>query len=354
MIISINRYPSLAEFESLVSAATIALNNDAAYRSAYYLTRNGHLLEEDVVNTLKATSVGSPFEGTIHRISGQKFPDIVAAKYYDVEVKSSKDEKWQSLGGSVNESTRIEDVERIFLTFGKLVNPVEFRSRPYEECLSDVVVTHYPRYKIDMKLNDNETIFKKMNMTYDNLRLASDPVGSIVDFYKSKLGKGESLWWTGSATQDDPAEVAPMTVRLWNALTLSEKQRLNIIGFAYFPELLSNSSRKYERFSLWLATSHGVVNTSTRDSFSAGGQGTIVTSSARYDDLPRAFIKIYENHVDISKIILEANESVLRETWRVGILVEDRVGQWIDCVCKLRELENHDTRLVLESIFDRR
>ena len=353
MIISSNREPSLFEFQDLVNTATARLNNDAASRSAYFLTRNAQLLEEDVANILETTAVGSRFEGTITRISGQKFPDIVAGKYYGVEVKSSKDDKWLSLGGSVNESTRVEDVERIFLTFGKLMEPIEFRSRPYEDCLSDVVVTHYPRYKIDMNLLDDETIFDKMSTTYDDLRLSSDPVGNIVDYYKSRLGDGESLWWTGKATQDDPIEAAPMTVRLWSSLTPNEKHELKIMGFAYFPELLSNSSKKYERFSLWLATSHGVVNTSTRDSFSAGGQGSIETSSAQYDNLPRTIVNVNDNKVNICRNIIEADETILRETWRVNEIREDRIGQWIDCVTNLCSLENHDVRDIMNTIFNR-
>lgn len=161
MIISTNRDPNLSEFKILLGSTTLMLNDDAVKRSAYYLKRNAQLLEEDVKNILEIAAEGTKFKGTIEKISGQCFPDIVAGKYYGVEVKSSKDEKWITLGGSVNESTRIEDVERIFLMFGKLKEPIEFRSRPYEDCLSDVVVTHYPRYKIDMNLKNGETIFCK-------------------------------------------------------------------------------------------------------------------------------------------------------------------------------------------------
>lgn len=51
------------------------------------------------------------------------------------------------IGGSVAEGTRVEDVEHIFILFGKLHKPVEFRTRRYEECLCDIAVTHSPRYK---------------------------------------------------------------------------------------------------------------------------------------------------------------------------------------------------------------
>ena len=353
MIISNNCTPSLPEFKKLVDSATLKLNDDAKNRTSYYLKRNAQLLEDDVKDALDIVAKGTDFENTIKKISGQKFPDIIAAKYYGIEVKSSKDEKWITLGGSVNESTRIEDVERIFLIFGKLTNPIEFRSRPYEDCLSDVVVTHYPRYKIDMNLSDGETIFDKMETTYDDLRLSADPVGNIVDYYKKRLNDGESLWWTGKATQEEHFQAAPMKIRLWRTLAAEEKSELMTVGFAYFPDLLGNSSTKYERFSLWLAAKHGVISTSTRDSFSAGGQGKIETANLRFDKVPRVLMNIYKNSAVIAMNILKADESVLCETWRVQQVRNDRIGQWIDCVVNVCALKNHDVRIMLNAIFNR-
>jgi len=241
MIISSNRNPGLFEFKTLVDNVTINLNNDAIKRSDYYLKRNAQLLEDVVFKFLVKSAKETKFEGTIKKISGQRFPDIVAGKYYGVEVKSSKDEKWITLGGSVNESTRVENVERIFLTYGKLTKPIEFRSRPYEDCLSDVVVTHYPRYKIDMNLECGETIFDKMKISYDNLRLLKDPVGKIVDYYRNQLAAGESLWWTGKITKDEHFETSvPMKIRLWRTLSIDEKKKFKTIGLALFPDLLSN------------------------------------------------------------------------------------------------------------------
>jgi hypothetical protein len=314
MIISTNREPSLNEFKSLLNDATSRLNDDAKKRSDYYLTRNGQPLEDDVKDILDKAAINTKFEGTIEKISGQRFPDIVAGKYYGVEVKSSKDKKWTTIGGSINESTRIENVEQIFLIFGKLLCPIEFRSRPYEECLSDIVVTHYPRYKIDMNLDIKNTIFNRMKTSYDDLRLSDDPVGRVVEYYRSQLSDGESLWWTGNVTTYEQSDAAPMKIRLWRTLCTEEKRELRNIGLALFPDLLSNSNTKYEKFSMWLTANHSVISTSTRDAFSAGGQGSISTSSGSFDKVPRVFRHINENHVDISQIILIMVNDVLYET----------------------------------------
>jgi len=126
-----------------------------------------------------------------------------------------------------------------------------------------------------------------MKTTYDELRSSTDPVGEIVDYYKSQLCDGESLWWTGKITKDEQTEAAPMKIRLWRTLSTDEKRKLVTTGLVLFPDMLSETSTRYERFSLWLVAKHGVVSTSLRDSFSAGGQDTLITENDVFDNIPR-------------------------------------------------------------------
>ena len=57
------------------------------------------------------------------------------------------------------------------MTFGKLGgDPIQFISRPYEEVLYGIAVTHMPRYLINMKLGKGETIFDKIGIPYEELR----------------------------------------------------------------------------------------------------------------------------------------------------------------------------------------
>ena len=187
MIISENRQPSLEEFQHLMATTDDLLNREAVGREKYYSKRNGTDLEKDVYDALERCAINTPFEGTIQLVSGASFPDIVANKYYGVEVKSTIKNQWKSIGSSILESTRNQNVERIYLTFGKLGLPVQFKSRPYEECLSGISVTHYPRYKIDMELKHGETIFDKMGIPYDTLRKLDNPVAPVSQYYKSQL-----------------------------------------------------------------------------------------------------------------------------------------------------------------------
>src|SRR5690554_5148707 len=144
----------------------------------------GRNLEPYVRDVMTDLAVGTPFEDSIELIGGQKFPDIIAKKYYGVEIKTTTKNHWRTTGNSIMESTRIEDVERIYMLFGKLGAPIKFKSRIYQECLAEVVVTHSPRYLIDMNLEEGNTIFDKINTPYDILRRSESPAKPIINYYR--------------------------------------------------------------------------------------------------------------------------------------------------------------------------
>ncbi len=328
MIISENKKPSMDEFKSLMANTDHLLNTEAIGKENYYKGRNGTDLEEDVYDALTRCSKNTPFEGTIQLVSGSSFPDIVANRYYGVEVKSTNKNHWKSIGSSILESTRDQNVERIFLTFGKLGKPIAFKSRPYEECLSGISVTHYPRYQIDMELGVGETIFDKMGVPYDDLRKMDNPVVPVSNYYKQNLKPGESLWWASNGNVDET--VAPPTVRLWNTLSHEEKTLYTVKGYALFPEILTpNNTRKYQRYALWLATNCGIINTNIRDQFSAGGKVDIKTSNNTYNRVPAAFGRI-EKHSDLLvDTLLSTPEELLKEHWEQIGINENRVLNWI-------------------------
>ena len=289
MIISVNPKPSLAEFRKLMEYTDIFLNNDARSRPEYYVKRGGKPLEEDVKAALDECSKHTPFANTIEMISGQRFPDIVAAKFYGVEVKSTKENHWTSTGSSIMETTRLQDVERIYMTFGKLGgNPIEFLSRPYEECLYGIAVTHMPRYLINMGLRKGETIFDKINIPYDDLRKMDNPIIPVSKYYRSLLKPGESLWWAGDSVED---EVVSATIKLWKNLTVEEKRRYTTYGCVHFPEVFGGN---YDRYALWL-TSQGIVDPHIRDQFSAGGQELMTMPNGATIKFPGVYRRIKVN-----------------------------------------------------------
>ena len=325
MIISANPKPSLQEFQQLMTHTDSLLNADAKAREEYYTKRNGKLLEKDVFEAIKESAIGTPFQDTIELVSGASFPDIVANRFYGVEVKSTEKNHWTSIGSSILESTRNQEVERIYLTFGKLGKPVQFLSRPYEQVLSGIAVTHYPRYQIDMRLGEGETIFDKMGIPYDELRLMDNPVAPVSKYYKQRLKPGESLWWATNETES----VVPPTIKLWSALSHEEKNILIIQGYVFFPELFNiKSVKKYNRYALWLASQKAIVNTNIRDGFSAGGKVLMKTASGIEIKMPAVFGRVAKYRSYIEELLLGIPEDTLKEYWEVDSIGKNRIKQW--------------------------
>jgi hypothetical protein len=152
MVVSVNPVPTKEQFQSLLDITLLALSKQSKENEKKYLELLGNKLEGVVADIMKENAKDTDFENSIELISGQKFPDIIAKKYYGVEVKTTKQNHWTTTGNSVLESTRVDDIERIYMLFGKMFKPIEFLCKPYEDCLSDVVVTHSPRYLINMQL----------------------------------------------------------------------------------------------------------------------------------------------------------------------------------------------------------
>ena len=328
MIVSRNRTPPFSAFQALMSATDIVLNNEARGHPDYFVGRNGTKLEEDVYKALNHCAKDTPFEGTISLVSGAAFPDIVASRYYGVEVKSTDKNHWTSTGSSILESTRIQDVEHIFLTFGKLGKPVQFLSRPYQDCLSDITVTHYPRYRIDMRLQKGETIFDKMNIPYDVLRKMDNPTVPVSQYYKSQLKPGQKLRW---AMGEEQAATASPILKLWTSLTSEQKNFYTVKGYALFPEILGHSPTKYQRYALWLASDCSVINTNIRDQFSAGGRVDIPTINGLFERMPAPFGRIAKNKELIESTIEDTDEHMLLESWDIAHIRSSRLDTW----CKL-------------------
>jgi hypothetical protein len=139
-------------------------------------------------------------------------------------------------------------------------------------------------------------------------------------------------------------------MKLFNTLSPVEKYSLRGQGFAFFPELLSDDIGKYERFSSWLEAKYGLVSSSLRDLFSAGGVGTIETEYKPFKDVPRIIINVNKDKDIISQTILEAEEKVLKKYWGEDISNEDRIGQWI----KISATSDKELAKILNAIFNRK
>lgn len=329
MVVSVNPDPNRGDFDLLLISTISELNSHAKSSSKKISALIGRNLEPYVKDVMTDMAIGTAFENSIELIGGQKFPDIVAKKFYGIEVKTTTQNHWKTTGNSVLESTRIDDVERIFMLFAKLASPIEFRCRPYEEVLSEVVVTHSPRYLIDMNLQKGNTVFDKINMPYDTLRKKENPIRPIVDYYKSKLKPGEELWWMDAENNIKPSNIV---IRIWNNLSQREKQELKNRAMIYFPELFGNGSDKFGRLAIWLVTREAVVCPNVRDLFTAGGRSDVLIGNTTLQKVPRIFLNLFENLPSITEIIINTSAYELSEYWEQKTSENNKLFDWIELV----------------------
>lgn len=312
MIISHLDRGIISVFETILEKSVDLLH---AEKSELLRANAGKNLEENVLQALRDSSRDTEFNDTFEIISGQRFPDIVSGTF-GVEVKSTIQDTWKSTGNSVLETSRVKDVSKIYMMFGKLVNPIRFKWRPYEECLSDVVVTHSPRYLIDMELPPKGTIFDKIGTPYDQLR-ENDPIKHIVDYYKNTLNK--ETWWTGKKESN-----ASFALEFWNEYKSQNDARKH--GLALFPEIFNSD---YNRFTLWMLKENSVVVPNVRDVFSAGGK-----YKYKGYNLPRVFFFLEKFNREIISIIETTDTEWLSEVWDRRVTTRNKLSTYQELVAQ--------------------
>ena len=317
MIYSKNGNEEKAAFENLLRQSRQKLLATDDKDPKRFLGINPVEFEEEVFYALSEVAKGTEFEGSIRWVAGFKFPDIVARKFYGVEVKTTRQNHWKTVGNSVLESTRIEKVERIYLCFAKLVRPFELKYRLYQDCLSDIAVTHSPRYLIDMSLERGASIFDKIGIAYDELRTRQNPIKPFVEYYRSQAKNGEEPWWMDNESERETLP-GPM-VKAWSNMAKNEQNRLRNEAMVRFPEIFGNENTKYQNLAAWLAASHGVVDSSLRDRFSAGGKVEIKIGNKRYQNLPRIFHHLKVNLHSIAEAVEKLPSDEAKHFWKLAV-----------------------------------
>jgi hypothetical protein len=319
MIVSNNSGQDPCAFENFLKRAIGSLEIEAKRTPSYYLTREGNKLEIDVYQAMNAVAKGSDFENTIRIYSGRRFPDITALQdFFGVEVKTStKGSPWKCVGNSVLESSRIENVKKIYMVFGKLVRPVEFRFKKYEECLYDIAVTHSPRYMVDMNISQGNTIFDKIGLSYDDLRTLDNPIRRVMQYFRENLEEGQDLWWLD--TGEAQVQSTGVVIKFWNKLQRVEQDSLRYKMIALFPEIIGPGpagSDKYSRPAAWLTTKYGIVAPSFRDIFSGGRSISIKVGKRTHHRIPKIFCHIQGQINKILQALASCSDEEVDFYWK--------------------------------------
>ncbi len=320
---------AFAEFMALTENY---MNEKTKVDNSLYKKCKGTEMEPVVLDILREISPQTPFRAdNIRLISGARFPDIVAEKYYGVEVKTTKENCWRSTGSSIVESTRVEDVSRIYMLFGNLgSNPAMFRCRPYENCLSNIAVTHSPRYMIDMELAEcqDQNIFSKMRIDYDTFRLMDDKakISRVRHYYKEQAkarGKLEMPWWMGD---DDTARVS---LSFYNDLSTKDKENINVRMFILFPCIFN---REYKRVALWLCNRYALLCHNMRDTFTAGGKVSHLGDMKLSSPVPRIVDNLYRFREAIKTMLKFPDKALMQDiedNWHIDCAPRYYYGCWL-------------------------
>ena len=332
MIYATNKNVEESDFVSLLDATRESLLKIVSCDKNYQPLE----FEENVYKVMCVEAEGTRFEGTIERTSKFNFPDILANKYFGVEVKMTKEDKWVSTGNSIFETTRVENVEKIFILFGKFGGKRDVRYKAYQDCLSSIKVTHSPRYIINMELTDDDSIFKKMEIDYETFRNYGDKIRLVKEYYKKQLKDGEDLWWI-----DEEYNIVSPIVRPFQKLDQSEKENFVIESMILFPEIFGNNPLKFERVAIYLITKYNVVCTNIRDVFTSGGKQEIIIKKKKYN-IPQIFSKMHERARMIEEKIKMVDIDTLLYYWRIEKLEKDRVSQWKNFLNKVSNPINQE------------
>ena len=312
-------------FADFMSLTEKCLNDKVKLDHSLYKDCGGSKMEPIAVEALREVSPQTPFrKEEIKLVAGAKFPDIQAEKYYGVEVKTTSSNTWKSVGSSIVESTRIEDVSMIYMLFGKLGGDfAEFRCKPYQECLNNISLTHQPRYQIDMELKEKcrENIFQKMKIDYNDFRVLGEKekIKKVRQYFRSEAKEGyEMPWWIGD---EDSETSVPVTIRFLNNVSEEEKHDILVRMFILFPEMLSNKSQsKYKRAVLWLCSRRALICSNIRDFFTSGGKVSKIGNCQFKSPVPQILSRLYDLKDDIVYLLNHPDESLvddIGELWTI-------------------------------------
>lgn len=249
--------------------------------------------------------------------SSQKFPDL-SVGVFGVEIKLSKS-GWGSTGNSIYEGNRVDRVEDIYFFFLRQ-DTREIRTEPYEECLEEIVVTHSPRYSINMDLDEGESVFSKMGMSYKDFTERGYPTSEIKNYMREKY-EGEDVWFI-----DSEEEVISATVKDWGRLEKGRKKELKAEIMVLFPDVFSN---KFFRPSRYLLEKYQIICHNMRDPFTAGGRGKLNIRGSE-EEVPAIYLRLNKLAGQIEEILQNLDEEKLKDEWNITKMETDPEEKWLE------------------------
>lgn len=319
---------TIDEFDNVIKLVLDFLAEDCVSHPDLY-KKSGEEFEPCVTRAVDYALKKMGLTDTIdYTPGGHGFPDIVIegndGNKYGIEVKSSSTagKSWRINGNSILGSTRVPGISKNMIVFGKVRGDKSlFRAKEYEKCISNVVVTHSPRYLIDLDIEEGDSFFDRSKLSYIDISESDQPIKLITDYF---LSIGQTAWWLADST--------PAAIQMFGSLPTEQRGQLLGHAFVYFPEIFSNSGTKFYRYMSWLASENSIIDPALRDRFTAGGKADVELDSVIYEKLPRIFTNLHLNRKYVVEELKNPDVSKLEETWETvpAELFDERLEQWAD------------------------
>lgn len=260
----------------------------------------------------------------------QAFPDIAMGKY-GVEVKFTLHDTWRCIANSILETQRIDEVENIYIIYGKMGGVPEVRWGKWEDCVIHVRTSHVPRFEIEIH-NDasptKESLFKQMGIRYDDFRkLGMQDKMKYIREYARKIHPDGRLWWVENKNEE--LHTTSIEARLYTNLALNEKTKLRAEAALLCPSIVKSgrSRDKYNDLFLYLMTYHGVLCHQARDLFSAGS-----VANPNNDDNGGIYIlralKLIED--EMIEAAMRMDDALFVEYWGESVPPDERIKRWLE------------------------
>ena len=314
-IIAITRFERL--LEETIRTLTITLQTAPSMGNFEF--------EDSVARAMEHSSEILSYDWQITQTDRDQFPDIVVDGKFGVEVKQVQKNSTSTRGNSIFETTRIDEIKHLYLILSwNASESPKVAWRKYADAIGGIVITHSPRYLIDITLGDDENMFAKLDTTYAEFRelAQNEKMAEVRKLYDQS---SSDLWWVD--TQDK------FRNPLRRIEDLDNYERYKVIGEALFlcPVIFGNEQKyKYSApLAYWLSL--GLVAQVVRDKFTSSGKKEIIDAS---------------NNVDTD---------LIKEFWQKEEIPSDKtlINQWFDEIkIHYEGDENHIEIFIRNFLFD--
>ena len=248
--------------------------------------------EDFLVSLLKKAMIqlGHDANKLVHH-KGHAFPDVsIKGTTVGIELKgASSNRKFN--GNSVVGSTMLPNLKTIFLMYW-IGNAGDIGYKDYFDCVATPVVTHSPRFQLDIDLSKESSMFgtgpDKVG-TVDDVIFPPEGIDSekIIKWMSDKAKRnGETPWWI--SIDESLPQGSTGLIKL-TKVAIDKKSQFMKYAFLGFPRILAKKSpTKYNGLFEWAIQTRSIYT--DRDDYSAKGKVpfTIPAFNTKSIMLPRS------------------------------------------------------------------